>query len=77
MPMAAASNAAARPRYAKRETHRTILIGMPSCKGSPLVVPVATMSPSCNPERMGVRTRLEVPTVTGVRTRLSPTTLKT
>ena len=55
--------------------HFLTVMGMPSCKGSPLVVPVATQSPSLSPERMGAWVRFGVPMVTGVRTNWSSTTL--
>ena len=57
--------------------HGTTLIGTPSCKGCPVVVPVATQSPSFSPLMMAALVRLVVPVTTGVRTRLLFTTLKT
>ena len=55
--------------------HCTTWIGMPSCKGFPLTVPVATTSPCLSPERIATWVRLIVPVVTKVFCSLSFTTL--
>src|SRR6266568_8448108 len=48
-------------------SHRSLLIATPSCRGCPVVVPVATQSPSFSPESITTWVRLSVPITTGVR----------
>jgi hypothetical protein len=57
--------------------HWTRLIGTPTCKGCPVLVPIATTSPAFNPARMATWVRLMAPVVTEVRTSPSFTTLNT
>ena len=55
--------------------HRTLLIGTPSCRGCPVVVPVATRSPSFSPETMATWVRLIAPVTTNVFFNSSPSIL--
>ncbi len=64
-------------QHGQRNSHRISFIGTPSWSGCPLVVPVATQSPSLRPERMATWVRLKLPVTTGVRLSSSFTILKT
>src|ERR1035437_2375636 len=61
----------------REPSHRTTLMGICCCKGCPLVVPVATQSPTFSPEMMETWVRLVLPLTTGVLFNSLPTTRKT
>ena len=59
----------------KHLPHGTLLIGTPSCRGNPVVVPVATQSPFFSPETMATCVRFSAPVTTKVFFNSSPSIL--